>query len=93
MPDFPGRRKIFICSALKPLRHVGSGTIIIFIVLAAAQDARLATNPAPAHSYSTPAATVSDGTLGPAAGSTPVTILAALAALTPWPLLARAGTV
>ena len=50
-------------------------------------------NPAPAHSYSTPAATVSDGTLGPAAGPTPVIILAALAALTPWPLLARAGTV
>ena len=41
------RRKIFICSALKPLRHVGSGTIIIFIVLAAAQDARLATGPEP----------------------------------------------
>ena len=50
-------------------------------------------NPAPAHPFSTPAATVSDSTLGPAAGSTPVTILAALAALTPWPLLARAGTV
>ena len=50
-------------------------------------------NPAPAHPSSTPAATVSDSTLGPAAGSTPVTILAALAALMPWPLLARAGTV
>eukprot|EP00964_Phaeocystis_antarctica_P106804 scaffold71606_cov25-Phaeocystis_antarctica.AAC.1 len=47
-------------------------------------------NPAPAHPFSTPAATVSDGMLGSAAGSTPVTILTALATLTPWPLLARA---
>ena len=37
-------------------------------------------------------ATVADGTLGPAAGHIPVTILATLAALTPRALLARAGT-
>ena len=37
-------------------------------------------------------ATVADGTLGPAAGHTPVTILATLAALRPRALLARAGT-
>ena len=43
------------------------------------QGAPPSLNPAPAHPSSTPAATVSDGTLGPAAGSTPVTILAALA--------------
>ena len=49
-------------------------------------------NPVLARFLSNPMATVADGTLGPAAGPTPVTILATLAALTPRALLARAGT-
>ena len=50
-------------------------------------------NPALAPPVSTPNATVVGGTLGPAAGPTPVTILATLATLTSWPLLARAGAI
>ena len=49
-------------------------------------------NPVLARFLSNPMATVADGTPGPAAGPTPVTILATLAALTPRALLARAGT-
>ena len=48
--------------------------------------------PAPAHVFCTFVATVDGGTPGPAAVSIPVAILAALAALTLWPLLSRAGT-
>ena len=49
-------------------------------------------NPVLARPLSNPMATVADGTLGLAAGPIPVTILASLAALTPYALLARAGT-